>query len=80
MGFCTSPYSQVVPDIANSMASLCIMFCSSVEDVSKAHTLIVNREQYKQAMQRRIQVCPVFENVRLDDEITNRDLPRNDVP
>ena len=76
----SATYSQVTPNVANAMSSLVIIFCNSVDDVTRAHTLIVNREQYKTGMQRRIQVCPVFENVSLDDETLIRDIPNNDIP
>lgn len=56
------------------------MFCNSVDDVSKAHTLTVQPKQYAPAMRRRIHVCPTFENVKLDEEAVTRDLPAEGVP
>ena len=53
-------YAQVVPNADVALESLIVMFCKSVDDVSRAHTLVVNRSQYIAGMKRRIRVCPHF--------------------
>ena len=73
-------YKQVVPDVNQTLSGLNVMFCKTVDDVSKAHTLMVQPEQYAPAMRRRILACPTFENVKLDEEAVARDLPIAGVP
>ena len=73
-------YTQVVPDVNHALTGLTVMFCKSVDDVSKAHVLTVQPELYVPAMRRRILVCPTFENVKLDEEAVHRDLPAEGVP
>ena len=59
----TATYKQVVPDVNHVLSGLTVMFCNSVDDVSKAHTLTVQPKQYAPAMRHRIYVCRTFENV-----------------
>ena len=58
-------YDQVVPNADVALQSLAVMFCNSASDVSRAHTLVVNRERYVARMERRIRVCPTFEHIVL---------------
>ena len=53
-------YGQVVPNADVALQSLIAMFCNSVADVSRAHTLVANRSRYVAGMERRIRVCPTF--------------------
>ena len=76
----SAKYKQVVPDVNHAISGLTVMYCQSVDEVSKAHTLTVQPEQYTPAMRRRIQVCPTFENVHLDEEAVNQQLPAEGVP
>ena len=73
-------YKQVVPDVSHVTSNLTVMFCKSVDEVSRAHTLMVQPEQCAPAMRRRILVWPTFEDVTLDEEALNRDLPSEGVP
>ena len=73
-------YKQVVPDVNHVLSGLTVMFCNSVDEISKAHTVTVQTKQYAPAMRRRIHVCPTFENVKLDEEAVTRDLPTEGVP
>ena len=59
-------YAQVFLNADVALQSLIVMFCNSVDDVSRAHTLVVNRSRYVAGMQRRIRVCPTFADVVLD--------------
>ena len=36
---------QVVPNPGVALQSLVVMFCNSASDVSRAHTLVVNRDR-----------------------------------
>ena len=47
-------YKQLVPDINHTLGGLTVMFCKSVDEVSNAHALVVQPEQYVPAMRRRI--------------------------
>jgi len=76
----SATYKQVVPDASHALNGLTVMFCKTVDDVSNAHTLTVQPEQYAAAMRRRILVCPTFANVQLDEEAVARDLPTTGVP
>ena len=76
----SATYKQVVPDVNHVLSGLNVMFCKTVDDVSNAHTLIVQLEQYASAMRRRILVCPTFAHVKLDEEAVARDLPTAGVP
>ena len=76
----SATYKHVVPDANHVLSGLSVMFCKSVDDVSEAHTLTVQPEQYAPAMRRRIHVCPTFESAKLDEEAVTRDLPTTGVP
>ena len=76
----SATYKQVLPDVNNVLGGLIVMFCKSVDDVSKAQALTVQAERYAPAMRRRILVCPTFEDVKLDEEAVARDLPAAGVP
>ena len=76
----SATYEQVQPNVHHTLDKLVLMFCKSVEDVSRAQVLVVERARYAECMQRRIAVCPTFANVRLDEEAMVRDLPESGVP
>ena len=73
-------FTQVMPNVDRCLSSLVLLYCKSVDDVSNAHALIVQRDRYKQCMQRIIQVCPTFEDVELSDTAVCQGLPENAVP
>ena len=76
----SATYKQVVHDVNHVLSGLNVMFCKTVDDVSNAHTLIVQPQQCGAAMRRRILVCPTFAHVKLDEEAVARDLPTTGVP
>ena len=72
-------YEQVLPNSEGLSQGLVTLFCKSVEDVSKAQMLVVNREQFRTLAEHRKRVCPVFaETAGLAEEIDK--LPDNAVP
>ena len=71
-------YDQVVPNADVALQSLVVMFCNSVSDVSRAHTLVVNRSRYVAGMKRRIRVCPTFADVVLDPTQLREQLPEEE--
>jgi hypothetical protein len=73
-------FTEIIPNVHRCCSSLVLLFCKSVDDVRNAHALVVQREQYKECMQRRIHVCSTFADVVLSDNAMNQDLPSNDVP
>ena len=76
----SATYKQVMPDVNHALSALNVMFCKSVNEVSNAHTLMVQPEQCAPAMRRRILVCSTFADVQLDEEAVTRDLPTAEVP
>ena len=56
-------YEQVIPNLASLNEGLVVLFCKSVDDVSKAQMLMVNREQYRQLVKHRREVCPTFADI-----------------
>ena len=76
----TADAQQVVPDPANALSNVTLMFCKSVDDVRKAHTLVVDGRKYKTCMDIRKQVCPAFDGVRIDSDALARELPQDGVP
>ena len=76
----SAQYAQVMPSVSQCLSSLVLMFCNSVDDVSKAHTLVVERDQYAKWMQRRIEVCPTFQDVKIDLSAMRDELPEVGVP
>jgi len=65
-------FTEVVPNVHHCCSSLVLLFCKSVDDVRNAHALVVQREQYKECMQRRIHVCSTFADVVLSDNAMTR--------
>ena len=76
----SATYKQVVPDVNNVISGLTVIFCKTIDEVSNAHTLTVQPDQYAPAMRRRIRVCPTFADVILDEAAVARDLPTSGVP
>jgi len=72
-------YDQVMPNFASLNDGLVVLFCKSVDDVSKAQMLFVNREQYRIMVRHRQKVCPSFAQVSVD-EIAINQLPDDAVP
>ena len=56
-----------------------MLFCKSVDDVSRAQMLWVDREQYRFMINHRKKVCPVFAEVTVDEAAIDQ-LPDNAVP
>ena len=73
-------YKQVVPEVNHVLSGLTVIFCNSLDDVSRARTLTVQPKQYAPAMRRRIHLCPAFQDVKLDEEAATRDLPTEGMP
>ena len=72
-------YDQVLPNIANVSEGLVVLFCKSVDDVTKAEMLVVNREDYREMVRHRQKVCPTFANTKIDEAVIDT-LPDNAVP
>ena len=72
-------YEQVLPSMDMLTGGLVVLFCRSVDDVSRAQMLVVNREAYRVLVAHRKRVCPVFANTAIDTEAINR-LPESGVP
>ena len=58
---------------------MCVLFCKTTDDVSRATVLVVDREQYRALVHYRKQVCPVFADTRIDESETAK-LPDSRVP
>ena len=58
---------------------LVVLFCKSVDDVSKAEMLVVNREHYREMVRYRQKVCPTFVNTKIDEAVIDT-LPDAAVP
>ena len=56
-----------------------VLFCKSLDDVSKAQVLVVDREKYRALVQHRKQVCPVFADTSIDEKAVDK-LPDGAVP
>ena len=69
-------YDQVMPNFASLNDGLVVLFCKSVDDVSKAQMLFVNREQYRFMVRHRQKVCPSFAQVSVDETAINQ-LPED---
>ena len=72
-------YEQVFPNVQGLPDKLVVLFCKSIDDVSKAQVLMVNREQYREMMLHRRRVCPSFTDIVLD-EAALHGLPDDGVP
>ena len=72
-------YEQVLPNMTALTESIVVLFCKSIDDVSKAQVLVVNREEYRALVHHRKQVCPVFANTSID-EVEIDKLPDGAVP
>ena len=67
------------PTTEQLQESFVVLFARSLEEVSKAQMLVVNRQDYVQLVQTRSRVCPVYADIPLDNERTQQ-LPENGVP
>jgi hypothetical protein len=76
----SAQYNQVMPNVSHCPSTLVVMFCNSVEDVSRAHNLVVQHDKCADCVRRRIAVCPTFADVRVDEDAIRTDLPDNAVP
>ena len=69
-----------LPCMQNMLDSMAIVFCKSLEDVTRSNFLVVNRAEYLQCAEIRKKHCPVFSDVDIDHEAAARDLPAAGVP
>ena len=60
-------YEAQLPNVANVTEGLVVLFCKTIDDVSKAEMLVVNRERYRAMVQHRRKVCPTFAKVEIDE-------------
>ena len=72
-------YEQVLPNMSAVSEGLVVLFCKSVDDVSKAQMLVVNREEYREMVRYRKQVCPTFADIEIDEAAIDK-LPDGAVP
>ena len=72
-------YEQVLPNMSAVSEGLVVLFCKSVDDVSKAQMLVVNREEYREMVLYRRQVCPTFAHTTIDEAAIDK-LPDAAVP
>ena len=72
-------YNQILPNPNTLPDSMVVLFCKTVEDVSKAQVLIVNRSNYRAMVYHRKQVCPVFASTVIDNDAIDK-LPENGMP
>ena len=72
-------YETVLPNPEALSEGVVVLFCKSIEDVSKAEMLVVNREQYREMVQYRRLVCPTFADVSIDAAAIDA-LPDEAVP
>ena len=67
------------PTTEQLQASFVVLFARSLEEVSKAQMLVVNRQEFVELVRTRRRVCPVYADVPLDEERA-RQLPQHGVP
>ena len=72
-------YDQVLPNLSALNDRMVVIFCRSLDDVSKAPMLFVNREQYREMVRHRQKVCPTFAKSTIDEAAID-ELPDNAVP
>ena len=72
-------YEQVLPNMSAVSEGLVVLFCKSVDDVSKAQMLVVNREEYREMVLYRRQVRPTFAHTTIDEAAIDK-LPDAAVP
>ena len=72
-------YQQQLPNMGNVSEGLIVLFCKSIDDVTNAEMLVVNREQYRLMVRHRQKVCPTFANVEIDESAIDT-LPNAAVP
>ena len=72
-------YEQVLPNMSALTESIVVLFCKTLEDVSKAKVLVVDVEDYRALVQHRKQVCPVFADTSIDEKEIDK-LPQSAVP
>ena len=75
----SATYEQVLPSMEALSDGLVVLFCKSIDDVSKAQALVVKREVYLALVELRKRVCPVFQEVKIDQGAVAR-LPESGVP
>ena len=67
------------PTTEQLQESFVVLFARSLEEVSRAQMLVVNRQDYVELVSTRRRVCPVYADIPLDAERT-RQWPENGVP
>jgi hypothetical protein len=72
-------YEQVLPSTEALTGGIVVLFCKSVDEVSRAQMLVVNRDAYRALVAHRKQVCPVFADTAIDNDAIDR-LPTSGVP
>ena len=72
-------YEQVLPNLSALSEGMVVLFCKSIDDVSRAQMLVVNRQQYRTMVEHRRRVCPVFADLSVDQHAMDQ-LPENAVP
>ena len=72
-------YEQVLPNTSNLTEGMVMLFCKSIDDVTRAQMLVVNREDYRAMVHHRQQVCPVFADTRIAEDAIDA-LPQSAVP
>ena len=71
--------TSLPPTTEQMQDTFVVLFARSIDEVSRAQMLVVNRQDYVALVRTRQQVCPVYAEIPLDEERT-RQLPENDVP
>ena len=75
----SATYDQVLPNTPALNDRMVVIFCRTIDDVSKAPMLFVDREPYREMVKHRKQVCPTFADIIIDDAAID-ELPNNAVP
>ena len=71
--------TSLPPTTEQMQNTFVVLFCRSIEEVSRAQMLVVNRQDYISLVQTRQRVCPVYAEIRLDEERMQQ-WSENDVP
>ena len=71
--------TSLPPTTEQMQNTFVVLFCRSIEEVSRAQMLVVNRQDYIALVQTRQRVCPVYAEIPLDEERMQQ-WPENDVP
>ena len=75
----SATYDQVLPNLPALNDRMVVIFCRTIDDVSKAPMLFVDREPYREMVKHRKEVCPTFADIIIDDAAIDK-LPNNAVP